>query len=85
MTEVIVYTTMLCPYCHRAKTLLKKKGVSFEEIDVSGDPDKRSEMVERSGGRQTVPQVFIAGRHIGGSEELAMLDQKGELDRLLAG
>ena len=85
MTDVIVYTTMLCPYCHRAKALLKKKGVSFQEIDVSGDPDTRSEMVSRSGGRQTVPQIFIAGRHIGGSEELAMLDQKGELDRLLAG
>jgi glutaredoxin 3 len=85
MAEVILYTTMLCPYCHRARALLKKKGVNFTEIDVSGDPDKRSEMVSRSGGRRTVPQIFIAGRHIGGSEELAALDQKGELDRLLAG
>jgi glutaredoxin 3 len=85
MAEVTLYTTMLCPYCHRAKALLKKKGVSFMEIDVSGDPDKRSEMVSRSGGRQTVPQIFIDGRHVGGSEELAVLDQKGELDRLLAG
>jgi glutaredoxin 3 len=85
MADVVLYTTMLCPYCYRAKALLKKKGVRFQEIDVSGDPDKRSEMVSRAGGRQTVPQIFIAGRHIGGSEELAILDQRGELDRLLAG
>jgi glutaredoxin 3 len=85
MAKVIMYTTMLCPYCHRAKTLLKKKGVTFTEIDVSTDPDKRDEMVSRSGGRRTVPQVFIDGRHVGGSEELAVLDEKGALDRLLAG
>lgn len=85
MAEVTLYTTMLCPYCHRAKALLKKKGVRFTEIDVSGDPDKRSEMVSRAGGRRSVPQIFIGGRHVGGAEELAALDQKGDLDRLLAG
>jgi len=85
MAKVIMYTTMLCPYCHRAKALLKKKGATFTEIDVSTDPDKRDEMVSLSGGRRTVPQVFIDGRHVGGSEELAVLDATGKLDRLLAG
>jgi glutaredoxin 3 len=85
MAKVTVYTTMLCPYCQRAKALLKKKGVSFNEIDIGADPERRSEMVKRSGGRQTVPQIFIDGLHVGGSEELALLERKGELDRLLAG
>lgn len=85
MANVIMYTTMLCPYCHRAKALLKKKGATFTEIDVGADPDKRDEMVSRSDGRRTVPQIFIDGRHVGGSEELAVLDATGKLDRLLAG
>lgn len=85
MAEVTIYTTMLCPYCYRAKALLKRKGVRFTEIDVGMDPDKRREMTARAGGRQTVPQIFINGRHVGGSEELAALERTGELDRLLAG
>jgi glutaredoxin 3 len=81
--EIVIYTTMWCPYCHRAKSLLEKKGVKFDEIDVTYDPKKREEMSAKAEGRTTVPQIFIAGRPIGGSEELAALDQAGQLDRLL--
>ncbi len=79
-----MYTTQQCPFCVRAKALLRHKGVSFEEIDVSEDPELRARMVEASGGRRTVPQIFINDRAIGGFEELRALDQDGELDRLLA-
>jgi glutaredoxin 3 len=81
--EVVIYTNMWCPYCHRAKGLLEKKGVKFHEIDVTFDPDKRAEMSAKAEGRRTVPQIFIEGRGIGGSDELAALDDAGELDRLL--
>jgi glutaredoxin 3 len=84
MSDVTIYTTMMCPYCVRAKALLTKKGVSFHEIDVSMDPDLRQEMTQRSGGRYTVPQIFINGQHVGGSDELAALDRAGKLDPLLA-
>jgi glutaredoxin 3 len=83
MAEIEIYTTMLCPYCHRAKSLLDSKGVRYKEIDVSYDPDGRKAMTERAGGRTTVPQIFIDGRPIGGSDELAALDDEGKLDRLL--
>lgn len=83
MAEIEIYTTMLCPYCHRAKSLLDRKGVRYKEIDVSYDPDGRKAMTERAGGRTTVPQIFIDGRPIGGSDELAALDDEGKLDRLL--
>ena len=83
MAKVVMYTTQFCPYCVRAKTLLKHKGVAFEEIDVSDDDELRTKMVEDSG-RQTVPQIFIDGTPIGGFDELYALDQDGELDRLLA-
>jgi glutaredoxin 3 len=83
MAEVEIYTTMLCPYCYRAKSLLDRKGVRYKEIDVSYDPDGRKAMTERAGGRTTVPQIFIGGRPIGGSDELAALDEEGKLDRLL--
>ena len=83
MAEIEIYTTMLCPYCHRAKSLLDSKGVRYKEIDVSYDPDGRKAMTERAGGRTTVPQIFIDGRPIGGSDELAALDDKGKLDCLL--
>lgn len=83
MTEIEIYTTMLCPYCHRAKSLLDSKGVRYKEIDVSYDPDGRKAMTERAGGRTTVPQIFIDGRPIGGSDELAALDDEGKLDCLL--
>ncbi|MGO8867198.1 MAG: glutaredoxin 3 [Alphaproteobacteria bacterium] len=81
--DVVIYTTMWCPYCHRAKSLLEKKGVQFEEIDVTYDPDKRAEMSARAGGRETVPQIFIRGEPIGGSDELVALEAEGKLDQLL--
>jgi glutaredoxin 3 len=73
----------LCPYCHRAKNLLKQKGVDYTEYDVMMASGKRAEMRERAGGRNSVPQIFINGRHIGGSDDLIALDHKGELDSLL--
>lgn len=84
MAKVEVYTTTYCPFCHRAKALLNSKGVAFEEIDVTDDPELRQKMVELSGGRRTVPEIFINGRIIGGYDELRTLDVKGELDALLA-
>ncbi len=84
MAKIEIYTTMMCPYCYRAKALLERKGVPFEEIDVGMDPDRRAEMVERAGGRRTVPQIFIDGRYVGDSDELAYLEARGELDDLLA-
>ena len=77
-----MYTTFFCPFCMRAKSLLKKKGVEYTEIGVDGDPALRQQMTERSGER-TVPQIFIDGKPIGGSDELVALDGSGELDRLL--
>ena len=85
MAKVEIYTKMLCPYCTRAKKLLSGKGVAFEEYDIStGDP-KRAEMLTRSNGRSTVPQIFIGDAHVGGSDELAALERGGKLDALLAG
>ncbi len=84
MAEITIYTGLLCGYCARAKALLTKKGAAFNEIDVTYSPQKREEMTARAGGRQTVPQIFIGDRHIGGSDELHALDSKGELDSLLA-
>ena len=83
MAEVKVYTTTYCPYCVRAKSLLKSKGIAYEEIDVTADHVLRERMVADSG-RRTVPQIFIAGRPIGGFEELKALDDAGELDPLVA-
>ena len=83
MAKIELYTTMFCPYCARARSLLQKKGVNFTDIDVMGDDDKREEMIARAGGRRTVPQIFIDGRHIGGSDELVALDRAGELDAKL--
>jgi glutaredoxin 3 len=84
MALVEIYTKWTCPFCARAKALLAKKGAPFEEFEISMDREKRSEMIDRSGGRTTVPQVFINGQHIGGSDDLAAIDSKGELDALLA-
>ncbi|MFZ4109779.1 MAG: glutaredoxin 3 [Polymorphobacter sp.] len=84
MPRIEIYTKFLCPYCTRAKALLTGKGVSFDEHDISSGGPLRAEMLERSGGKQTVPQIFIDGRHIGGSDDLAALDQAGKLDPLLA-
>ena len=83
MTSVEIYTTPTCGYCHAAKRLLHKKGVAFTEIDVSTDPQLRVAMTKRAGGSRTVPQIFISGQHIGGSDELHALDYEGALDPLL--
>jgi glutaredoxin 3 len=82
IAEVKVYTTQTCPYCHSAKALLKKRDVPYEEIDVSRDEEKRRWLVEVSKMR-TVPQIFIDGKPIGGSDELHALDKSGELEKLL--
>lgn len=84
MPKIEIYTKFLCPYCTRAKSLLKAKGASFEEIDITLCGDRRAEMIGRAAGRTTVPQIFIGGRHIGGSDDLAALDAAGKLDALLA-
>ena len=83
MSTVEIYTLPFCGYCHRAKALLSSKGVTFTEIDVMETAGARQEMERRSGGGRTVPQVFIDGRAIGGSDQLAALDRAGELDPLL--
>ena len=85
MVEVTVYTTATCPYCHAAKALLERKKVPFHEIDVTGNATERMRLVERTGGRRTVPQIFIGDRSIGGYDELSQLEQSGRLDPLLAG
>jgi len=83
MSKIVMYTTQYCPFCIQAKSLLRHKGVTFEEIDIGGDDGLRTRMVEASG-RRTVPQIFIDDNPIGGFEELRSLDEQGELDRLLA-
>ena len=82
MVSVRLYTTPICPYCARAKALLTQKGVTFEEVDVYMDAAARKEMFEKTG-RRTVPQIFIADRHIGGCDDLQALDDAGGLDPLL--
>ena len=84
MANVEVYSTQYCPFCVRAKALLKSKGVAFDEIDVSSNPALREKMVELAGGRRTVPEIFINGKIIGGYDELRALEMAGELDALLA-
>ncbi|WP_442756290.1 glutaredoxin 3 [Methylocystis sp. JAN1] len=84
MARIEIYTTPTCPYCIAAKKLLTQKGASFEEISVAGDPEGRAAMTARAGGRATVPQIFIDGRHIGGCDDLYALDGEGGLDPLLA-
>ncbi len=84
MSKIKIYTTPICPYCVRAKSLLKKKGAQFEEIDVFMDSGAREEMESKSNGRRTVPQIFIGERHIGGCDDLYALESTGELDPLLA-
>jgi glutaredoxin 3 len=83
MPEIAIYTTRYCPYCIAAKQLLTRKGVEFTEIDVSGDPKGRSEMVARANGRMTVPQIFIGSTHVGGYDDLSALERAGKLDPLL--
>jgi glutaredoxin 3 len=83
MSKVRIYTTPICPYCMRAKSLLKKKGAEVEEIDVFMDCDARSEMETKAHGRRTVPQIFIGEKHVGGCDDLYALENSGELDPLL--
>lgn len=84
MPNVRIYTTNICPYCRMAKALLTKKGVAFDEIDVTGKPALRDEMRSMAGGRDTVPQIWIGERHVGGCDDLYDLDASGGLDPLLA-
>ena len=83
MAEVELYTTPFCPYCVRARVLLERKGVAYTDIDIIGESARRAEMVRRAGGRTSVPQIFIGGEHVGGSDELLALDRNGELDAKL--
>lgn len=83
MKHVEIYTKAFCGYCARAKALLDSKGVAFEEYDITMGGPKRAEMIERSKGGMTVPQIFIEGTHVGGSDDLAELDRAGKLDGLL--
>ena len=82
MAKIEIYTKATCPYCHRAKALLSATGVSFEELPIDGNAEKREEMIQRSG-RTTVPQIFIDAQHIGGCDDLYALDARGGLDPLL--
>jgi glutaredoxin 3 len=84
MARVEIYTKAFCPYCARAKRLLEEKGADYEEFEISAGGEKRQEMIQRAGGRTTVPQIFIDGRHVGGSDDLAALERQGELDPLLS-
>ena len=83
MAEVVIYTTPFCPYCARAKKVLDGKGVPYEEIDVYSQPRRREEMTQRAEGRTTVPQVFIDGKPVGGSDDIHALDRAGKLDAML--
>ena len=85
MKPVKIYTTTYCGYCVRAKDLLTRKGVKYEELDVTGDDEMRSKLVEMSGGQRTVPQIFIGETHVGGYTDLAQLDRDGRLDPMLQG
>ncbi|MCY1126728.1 glutaredoxin 3 [Frigidibacter sp. RF13] len=84
MPRVEIYTKGYCPYCHAAKALLSRKGVAFEETDIGREPVRRAEMIQRARGRTTVPQIFIGGVHVGGSDDLHALDRAGKLDPMLA-
>ena len=83
MARIEIYTTRYCGYCQSAKALLTRKGVTFTEIDVTGNPQEREAMVERANGRSTVPQIFIGATHVGGCDELYALEDAGKLDPLL--
>jgi len=81
--DIVMYSTGWCGYCKRARALLQRKGLGFREIKVDEDPAERQAMISRSGGRRTVPQIFVGDRHVGGFEELYALDKTGELDTML--
>ncbi|HEX8232945.1 MAG TPA: glutaredoxin 3 [Caulobacteraceae bacterium] len=83
MSQVLIYTKPYCPYCIRAVKLLKEKGASFTEIEAASSPEKRREMIQKSG-RMTYPQIFVGDQHIGGCDDMVALERRGELDQLLA-
>ena len=83
MKNVEMYTGPLCAFCDRAKALLNKKGVSFKEINLASDPNKMDEMIKKTNGMKTIPQIFIDGQHIGGNDELQTLENEGKLNSLL--
>lgn len=83
MPDIVIYTKDYCPYCVKAKSLLQRKKLTFQEIDIGKDAARMQEMLEKSGGRKTVPQIFIGGNHVGGCDELYALDKEGRLDELL--
>ena len=83
MSNVVMYCTMMCPYCVRARNLLREKGVDYEEILIDREPDRRAEMIERSGGVTSVPQIFIGDTHVGGCDDMYAMESRGELDGLL--
>ena len=83
MQQIEIYTSPLCGFCHAAKRLLNKKGAAYSEINVMGQPKRKAEMMDRAGGRHTVPQIFIGETHVGGCDELYALDRAGKLDALL--
>jgi glutaredoxin 3 len=84
-TDIVVYSTGWCPYCVRARALLERKGLPFREIKIDENPAEREAMLARSGGRRTVPQIFVGDYHVGGFDELYALDKAGKLDALTAG
>lgn len=84
MKTVEMYTSPLCGFCHAAKRLLNQKGVSFSEVNVLAQPDRKTEMMKRANGGRTVPQIFIDGKHVGGCDELYALERAGKLDTLLS-
>ncbi|AWM88954.1 glutaredoxin 3 [Microvirga sp. 17 mud 1-3] len=83
MPPITIYSKSWCPYCAAAKRLLDEKGAAYTEIDIEEEPEKRAEMVQKAGGRTTVPQIFIGERHVGGCDDLYALDEKGRLEALL--
>ena len=85
MASVTIYTRQFCGFCVAAKRLLDQKGVSYDEIDASGDPGRRQEMIQRSNGGSTFPQIFVGDTHVGGCDDLFALERSGKLDGLLAG
>ena len=85
MAKIDIYTTSLCPYCHAAKTLLKSKGATYNEIDIEDDRAQRETMIRRASGRTSVPQIFVGDVHVGGCDDLHALERAGKLDALLAG
>ncbi|MBB3994101.1 glutaredoxin 3 [Sulfitobacter undariae] len=85
MNTVEIYTSPLCGFCHATKRLLNEKGISFSEVDVLANPDRKPEMIKRANGGRTVPQIFIGDIHVGGNDDLYALERAGKLDALLAG